>query len=212
MQVLVAVLPRARAILGENDLLTLAAVCDLATAHAALGRIDEAIASFESAYDTLRSNYGAEHFETLNAMSNLATVYGKRGELARQNALLEEHLAILKQKLGESAEDTLMSMSNLAVGYFEAGNVEKAEAMQAHAMNLARKSIPDHWLTGAIAVDHAQSLVSLGRFEEADALSEEAIRRLIKTLGEDHSRVAFARQERDAMRKRREVAAQDRRS
>ncbi|MGQ0622560.1 MAG: tetratricopeptide repeat protein [Panacagrimonas sp.] len=212
LQVLEAVLPRAQATLGENHLQTFTAVRELAMAHSGLGQNDKALAILEPVFDTLRSRYGAEHFETLAALNALGAVYHERGEHSRQVALLEPYLAILQRKFGESAEETLMLMSNLAVGYAETGKTEKAEAMQAHAMSLARESIPNHWLTGAIALDHAQSLVSLGRFEEADAMFEEAIRRSIETLGEDHSQTVFARQKHDAMRERREVAAEDRRS
>ncbi|MGQ0700511.1 MAG: tetratricopeptide repeat protein [Panacagrimonas sp.] len=211
LQVLTAVLPRAQTALGENHLQTFAAVNDLAMAHAGLGRTDKALALLEPAFETLRSRYGVEHFETLRALNSLGAVYHQRGEFGRYVALLEPHFATLKQERGESAEDTLILMSNLAVGYAETGSIAKAEAMQARAMDLARESIPDHWLTGAIALDHAQSLVRLGRFEQADAIFDEATRRLTKAVGEDDSRVAVAREKHDAMRKRWTADTQDRR-
>ncbi|MGQ0700514.1 MAG: tetratricopeptide repeat protein [Panacagrimonas sp.] len=211
LKVLSAVLPRARAALGENHLWTLVAARDLATAYSDLRRADEALALLEPAYNGLRSHHGAEHFETLAAQNNLAVLYGERGDHDRQIALQEQHLAILTRVEGESSQTTLLSMSNLATGYADAGRFDKAEAMQTRTLDLARKSIPDHWLTGAIAFDRAESLVSLGRFEEAHAMFEEAIRRLIETLGDDHSRVADAREKHDALRQRQRAAARDHR-
>lgn len=207
VQVLQPLLLRARTALGGGHPDVLLTARYLADAYSELSRVDEAVALLEPTVETLRAQYGDAHSDTFRVQNDLALLYGQRGDFRRQISMLEKLLGTAKIKFGESDDETLTVASNLGLAYADVGNFAKAEAILKIALDAARTSRPDHWQVGEIAASRAAMLGQLSRFDEAEALYEEAIPHLTRTLGENHSRVANAIKKRDAMRRRSNAGA-----
>ncbi|MGQ0620946.1 MAG: tetratricopeptide repeat protein [Panacagrimonas sp.] len=193
----------ARDALGMDHLQTINAASALAAVHQQMGDTRPARLLLERSLERARTALGAEHVATLEMMNNLAKLLTADGDLVRGVTMFEEVFAIRERVLGIEHEETLISAHNLARAYSDSGDWKRAEALQASTYDTARRVLPDHYLVGVIGYSRANSLGQLRRYDEAEALFDESIQQLARTLGEDSSRVTTARKLRDEMRRRR---------
>lgn len=199
---LTAVHELARDALGEDHLQTINAASALAAVYQQMGNARQARLILDETLPRARTGLGSEHVITLEMMNNLAKLLTTDGALADGVAMFEEVLAIRERVLGSEHEETLISAHNLARAYSDSGDWKRAEALQSRTYDRVQRALPDHYLVGIIGYSRANSLGHLGRYDEAEALFEESIQQLTRTLGADSSRVATARTLRDDMRRR----------
>jgi CHAT domain-containing protein/tetratricopeptide (TPR) repeat protein len=172
--------------LGPDQLATLAAMTDLATADNDLKRTDQVYTLDEAIVPLMRTLLGAENPHTLGAMSNLANDYDAQDRLDEALTLREQTLALRRKTLGNDDPDTLASMTFLAASYSNAGRDTEALALQQEADTGLRKVLgADHHDTLANQGNMANSYANLGRQAEALKLREDTLSRLRKAEGDD---------------------------
>ena len=129
-------------ILGGENVATINATTNLASAYQNAGRLREALALFEEALKGYMSTLGPEHVSTVIGVNNLASAYRDAGRLADALPMLEETLATMKAKLGPDHPHTLMSMNNLARAYLDV-KPAAAEPLLREFVAIRQKKNPD---------------------------------------------------------------------
>ncbi|MEX0610882.1 MAG: tetratricopeptide repeat protein, partial [Pirellulales bacterium] len=159
---------------------------DTLTSMAYLGWATDDTALITRVLEVRRRVLGKDHPDTLRSMYDLAGVTQKKGEKTRAIALFRETLEAQRRALGEDHYSTAWTMHCLASTLFmnagKAGVPEaddrEIESMFRHALAVMRKVHGDLWHTYDITAGLGQFLNSRHRYEEAEALLQDAISRL----------------------------------
>jgi hypothetical protein len=135
-----------------------------------------------------------------------ADVLWRKGETARAirvtKAVMEGHRA----RSGEQSDDTLRAKSNYArlLSEQEGGDLEEACRLQDEVRTATRRLYGPRHRSTIIATDNfSETLVSLGRFEEAARIKEEILDDAIAGLGADHPDTLYVRRTLSALYLRR---------
>ena len=99
---------------------------NLATYHAGIGQVEQAIALGEEVIKVRKATLGPNHPDTLVETSNLAAFYSRAGRVAKAIQLGEKTLKQAEANLGADHPATLTSMNNHAVALHDAGRTEEA--------------------------------------------------------------------------------------
>ena len=173
--------------LGPDHTDTLKSADDLAHIHMDAGRLPEALALLNDAWERRHSRLGPDHPDSLTSRNNLAVAYQAAGRTADALPLYEEALRGRRAILGADHPDTLFSMNNLASAYREVGRFPEAGPLYEEALRRRRATLgSDHPDTLLSMNNLANFYRELGRFPESIALQAEALRRQEGRLGPDH--------------------------
>jgi eukaryotic-like serine/threonine-protein kinase len=184
-----------QAVLGPENLDTLAAMGNVAISYAESGRRGEALKLREQVLALYRKVSGPENPETIDSMHNLANSYFYAGQGDKALKLREEVLALRRKVLGPEHLDTIKAMNNLANSYSQAGRRDEALKLREEVSALRRKLLgPEHPETLLATAALAHSYDDLGRREEALKLREEVLRLYRKVLGPEHPNTLLAMQ------------------
>lgn len=143
-------------------------------------QFDEAKSWYLKAVAGMKEVLGEHHLETLIAMENLSITYIDLGGHYLQIAhdQMEVVLKTRREKLGKEAPWTLLAICNLARVKSALGDMTEAEQMMGAAILIAERDLgKDHFGTLAGKVHHAQVLVRLGRYDEAEDIFTKVIER-----------------------------------
>jgi tetratricopeptide (TPR) repeat protein len=172
---------------GENHVVTLRSMRDLAWTLSRVARLAEAA---EIAVDVLqkqRVRLGDQHPETLHCMHVLAGIYKEQGRWEEAEPLYGEVIVGLKTEFGPSHPDTLAAMDNLAGAYGTQGRWDLAAPLNEQALEGTKAALgEDHLDTLRSMSNLANTYNSQGRWEEAEALHLKALGGHKPHLGEGH--------------------------
>ena len=133
-----------------------------------------------------RKVLGNNNAETMAALNNLAVLYKHMGRLDAAEPLYLEDYETSRRMQGDEHPDVLVSMTNLGGLYNAKKEYAKAEPLLAKALASSRKVLPPGFPgTGMTLIAHAEALVGLGRYREAESELTEARGILIPVLGPD---------------------------
>ncbi|MBL9078389.1 MAG: serine/threonine protein kinase [Planctomycetes bacterium] len=183
----------AREHLGARSEPVLQAMRSLAAALAALGRLDEAIATYREAVPLARELLGPEHRGTMATVGDLATALATAGKFDEARALRDEVMPVEARVLGEDDENTLVARNNRAL--LDQRNGRLADAERSFRELLARRrevSGPRHPETLVVMNNLALVLGDLGRLDEGEQLVGEVLDAYREIYDEDHPKVANA--------------------
>ena len=153
-----------RRVLGEEDRVVMSAMGNLAMAFASLGKEAEAEARYREALELRRRILGNEHGSTLWAVQFLGTCLHRQGKLEEAERFLREALEGNRSTRGDEHSRTHWAMYYLAELLRARGNFEEAERIGAEAVGKVHHAGAELLLIG-----HAQTLMAMERFEQAEA-------------------------------------------
>jgi tetratricopeptide (TPR) repeat protein len=153
-----------------------------------LGRVEEARAQLQEAYDIRRRLLGEDHVDTIAAAQYLSAAYVALGQHAAAQELLEGALERCRRVLGAEHPRTLATMSDLGLLYSNTQRRAEAErllteALEAHLRGPGERH-PD---TLKVMNDLAVLYQRQDRFAEALPLLERALRLQRQVLGPEHT-------------------------
>jgi tetratricopeptide (TPR) repeat protein len=182
-----AVVDDAGAWFGDEDVITLRAVANLADSCRLAGRVDEAVWLLEPALASARRMFGDEHRDTLELVDQLGHIYISSGQLDKAISLLERSVADCRRLFGDDHPDTLTSMTKLAEAYREGERFDEAISLAEQSLAHRRRVLgDDHPDTLYSAFNLANTHGSAGRHDEAIRLLERALANYRRVFGDDH--------------------------
>ena len=134
---------------------------------------------------TRRRALGEDHQDTIKAMSEWAAVWGRT---RRARKLLEQVVALASRWVDPEEETRESSAAKLALARFlyHDGKYERAREMQTHVLTSMPNLPSDDPLRSSVMHDLADSLLLLGRLQEARELQEETLLTRVRVLGDTH--------------------------
>ena len=105
----------------------------------------------------------------------VAEAYGRLGRTAEAVAAYESSIADLASMGRQSSARTVVRFANFSRLLYVAGQARRAEEMAARGLALSRGSGEGNEVDAILEGNRARALIELGRFEEANALTEHAL-------------------------------------
>jgi tetratricopeptide (TPR) repeat protein len=169
-------------LLGEEHLLSLETMLQLAAVFQDLGQYIESEELEVKVLEERRKILGEEHPDTLMAMGNLAVTYSNQKRIIEAEELEVKVLEARRRVLGEEHPDTMTSMANLAGTYRQQQWFIEAEELEARRRILGE----EHPNTLMAMANLAWTYYDQGSFLEAEELMEKTFETSKRVLGEDH--------------------------
>ncbi len=122
-----------------------------------------------------------------------ATISFRNAEYDEALLHAEQALKIFESTLGHDQTEVISALTALGVIHNARGQYDSAELMYGKAMAIAAKH-PDanHFAHAEVANHTAKNATSLGAFDKAERLSQDALRALESALGKEHFLVAVS--------------------
>ncbi len=175
-----------RALIGESQ-------NNLAVVLAARGKHEEALTTYEAAYEIRREVLGEEHEQVAGSLNNIAVTLRRIGEYERAQECHEKSLAIRTRLFGEKSMEVARSLSNLAALHKTLRRLDLAEEMLRQSLEIRQELLSPR--DPAIAKDMNELALVLhqkAEVEEAGSLYREALEIKRAAYGEEHPEVALA--------------------
>ncbi|KAF8602171.1 TPR-like protein, partial [Ceratobasidium sp. AG-I] len=187
-ETLIAVaLQASRAVLGNEDPVTLDCMHDLADALYMQGKLQEAVVLLTEVIEIEKRVLAYEHPRTLSSMSLLAVTYRNQGRWQESEALFLEVIEARKRTAGPEHSGTLRSMGGLAWMYHKQGQLSKAEALLVEVVETMQRSIGREHQDTMMAMHRlAMTYKAQGKMREAELVMEETVALKKQVLGESH--------------------------
>ncbi|EUC57630.1 kinesin light chain [Rhizoctonia solani AG-3 Rhs1AP] len=173
--------------LGEEHLLTLSCMGNLAGTYSNLGQHNKADQLNVQVLDAYKRVLGEEHPDTLMSMSNLALNYSYLGRHNDAEQLGAKVLDARKRILADDHPDTLTSMNNLALTYSHLGQHDKAEQLNVQVLDAHKRVLGEEHPQTLVSMSNLASTYSnLGRYIDAEQLALKVLDIRKRTLGDKH--------------------------
>ncbi|QRW02784.1 nephrocystin-3 protein [Ceratobasidium sp. AG-Ba] len=173
--------------LGDNDLMTLTDMHELAMIYQVNGRFKDAEALQTHVVESRAHLLGASHEETTRALAYLSITYQYQCRYQEAEAIQLKVLEEAKRLLGPEARETLMTMHALATSYSIQGRLSEAVALQTHVLATETKTLgPKHPTTLMTLFNLVSHHKDLGNLELAERLITRYIDSYTKLFGKYH--------------------------
>lgn len=177
----------AKRVMGEEHILTLTGMNNLAAMLADMGEDGEARAMHEQILAIRLRTLGEEHRATLNSMNNLACTLETMGEYGDALKIQEKVLAARRRVLGEEHSETLTSMNNLAITLCSMGMHAKARTIQQPMLALQRRVLGDEHPQTLAGMDNlAVMFKEMGEHSAALKMFKQVLAMRSRMLGIEH--------------------------
>ncbi|KAK3942068.1 hypothetical protein QBC46DRAFT_84908 [Diplogelasinospora grovesii] len=195
------VLETSKKTLGEEHLITLNTMDDLAHMYGKGGRFEEAEKLLIQVVETSKKTFGEEHLITLNTMDDLAHMYQGQDRFEEAEKLFIQVLLLRTRKLGEDHLHTLGTMQKLWKVYWRQDRFKEAEKLFAKVLDTYKtKYGEDHYTTLEGMGILALTWKAQGRHQEAMDMMEDCYQRSRQALGADHKHTLDAKEALDEWR------------
>jgi tetratricopeptide (TPR) repeat protein len=145
----------------------------------------EAIAAAERTLKILEATLGPENPKAAGALMTLGQSWTDTGEFDKARDAFTRADAVFQRVFGDVHRNRAAALGNLGGLEMRLKNWEAARAAFATALDITIKNEgPDGRSVSGVQMDHARALAGLGRWDDAKAALDEAIRVLTK-LGKD---------------------------
>lgn len=191
-QAMLTALPILRRTLGPENGTVGIALRNLAMTRATLGRYNEALATIQSSVDVLSKAYGADSVAAIYASSCIPRIWAMQERYDNAIDGFHEAIARMERVEGPGSHNVAMMNNRMAGLLHSAGRDNEALAVAQRALQSMRRRYPEaHFVLAAELQQCGEIVMSLGRFEEAEALLDEAAS-VFEALGERHRARAAA--------------------
>lgn len=137
-----------------------------------------------------RNSIGQNAPTALICEVGIASCLAEQGELAQSEQILEQTLRKFKDSVGEDHKSAIATMGYLASVYSKQGRLEEAtKVLTRQWQNSMQVNGEHHLSTLSILLNRAQNAFSIGKWEEAENLTLQAIDMQRKALGSDNREV-----------------------
>lgn len=162
----------------------------LGHAYQRLNRLDEALESYEAAYDW-HARRAPEHPGTATALNNLAIVLQRLGRHDEARERYEQALERFEATRGMQSRDTGMVLNNLGVLHYLRGDMQASEDAQRRAIEAKLASVgASHPDLGYSWVNLGRVLIKQGALNDAEDAFVRAHDNWADALGEKHPLLA----------------------
>ena len=162
--------------LGRDDPRTLNATGNLAVVYVRLGRLDDAIALLDETVASTRRRLGPDHASLVPRFYETARAQIMRHDYGSAHRNIDESLRIARKRLGDSNVTVANSLLIKATIFQEEHRFQDALATYQHALAIHEQLLkPGDQLFSYSFDGIGQSLLGLGRTEEAKAMLEKAL-------------------------------------
>ena len=162
---------------GGHEGVALASELGLAFVYRGQGRLDEAVALYDSVVPRARQDPGTDPQSLGLHLNNFAFALRTRGDLLGADTVYQEALEVLTAELGRAHPSSLLTAANRAGTLQLLGRGEETIAILRESVSAAEARWPEgHWRVGAAYKAYGSALLRNGRAEEAvDALRSGAL-------------------------------------
>lgn len=159
------------------------ALNNLGIAFRAMGRHDEALASYRRSLALVRRTYGPRHPQYGSTLGNIGTLLAARGELAQAELYQQRALLIAEETSGHDNPLLVPPLTNLAAVLRARGSAEAALPLLERALAL-EPADPSHLAT--IRFELAETLWEIGRDLARARLLADQAHEAFERLGEPY--------------------------
>lgn len=179
--------------LGEENLLTLTALNDLATQYLYQAKYVQAEALFLKVREIGRRVLGLDHHLPIIAANNLGNLYGQLDRNADAVTILTQALGEARQHLGAGNVHTLAVTCNLALAEMRLGRLEQAESRFQEGIDAGRSTLGlDHPTMLGLRLNLAGVYCSQKRLDKAEEAYSRALDDVRHGYGDEHPDVVSA--------------------
>jgi hypothetical protein len=183
---LVALLPKARKLLGKDDPMLYTILNDLGTAEISLDKGKDAVAHITEALEGRRRLLGEKDPNVLAAMTNLAQAYDRTGDTKTSLDLDLRALALAESTQEPNAFSILALNNNIGATYQDLNQDDKAAPYLRKAGDLAESVLgPDDPDTLSLQSNLANFEAKHGDLEKGLALADRVVKARTRILGPD---------------------------
>jgi serine/threonine protein kinase/tetratricopeptide (TPR) repeat protein len=143
--------------------------------HAHMGQPEAMLADAKAALVALGTPRDDERVLANSIQIVAAEAYGRLGQTALAIAAYEKSLADLASMGRTETARTVIRYNNFSRMLYTAGQPLRAEAMALRGLEISRSSGADHEIDALLEGNRARALFELGRYGEAQQLSEHAL-------------------------------------
>ena len=148
---------------------------NLAAAHEALGRYDEAELYYQQSLTVVERIQGPDHPDLLPGLKNLAFLHREQQQYSQAERLYQRSLSIIQGILGDSHPHLIPGLLDLAHVSQAQQEYVRAEEFYARALKIGETELaPAHHQTQTIRMQYANLLRHLNRREDAEELERRA--------------------------------------
>ena len=169
-------LEMSKMLFGNEHLITLETMNELALGLGVQGKGDEAEKMHRQTLELRKKVQGKEHPHTLGTMNNLALALAGQGKYDEAEVMHRQTLELREKVLGKEHPHTLGTMNNLATALTGQGKYEEAEVMHRQTLKLTEKVLgKEHQHTLRSMNNLAFVLQNLEKYEESEQWYELAL-------------------------------------
>ena len=174
-------------VLGPDDAKTLSSANNVAINLKRQGKLAEAEPFYREAYEGRRRTLGDDHPRTIRALNNMGGLYRALEEYEKCEETYRVSLEQYRRINGNHHPDTVIGINNYGAVLRDLGRFEEAERYGAEAVQLGSETFPPgHWIVAAFMLQHSETLLAMGRLDEALAEAEASRSVMMNSLGESH--------------------------
>ncbi|MCC7054702.1 MAG: serine/threonine protein kinase [Gemmatimonadaceae bacterium] len=160
----------------------------------ALGRLDEAAATFRAAMDVKRRILGPEHVSYATTAANYSELLLQMKRYRDAATVAREVVALRGKPLEDTNLPLQSAMIYLGRALAQLDSTKAGIALIRDARGMRRRSLPvDHWLQAAADASLGEVLTAGGSFAEAESLLLGAEKALREGRGEENEQTQLAR-------------------
>lgn len=176
-----------RRLYGESHPEVAMVLNNLGQLHRTIGELTEAERFYRDALVMKRSLLGEAHPEVARVLNELAFLEHDRGQLTAAIDYTRDALAVQDASFGREHPEVAATLSRLGRWLAKTDNLTEAEPLLRESIALSSQLLDAEHPDVAIAeIGLADTLSRAGQFDEALTMSEQASRKLVSALGDDH--------------------------
>jgi len=185
----------ARTNFGDQDARTALVMNNYAGSLAERGRYREALRWYEAGLGAYRAHYGPTHPFTGIVLGNVANTHHLLGDAHKADTLYRAAIEIMRAKWGDDNTSTVNATVSHGLVLVSLGRHREAEAELRPALERAVHGYPaGHWRIALAENALGSALSAQRKFDEADTLLLDGLRKLAATRGIDALETRLARQ------------------
>ena len=179
-------------LLGMNDHATAESYANLATYYEQRNKFDDAEPLRREELAINRAVLGDSALEVAISLVNSGLLQFRKGEYEKAEPLYREAIAIQVKQLGENHPETARAMQNLAQDLQMQGRKDESVVLYRRSLAAKRAALGNAHPSVTISLNNLGAMLAreMGKVEEGEAMTREAIKLDRQIFGDKHSFVA----------------------
>jgi len=175
---------------GPNSYQCLSTAVNLTNLYVTRAEYTKAEANANSILQRLDKNQPTSALIEGASLAALSRVSARLGHYAKSEDYANQLIKRDEASSGTNSTDYARSLERLAIVYKDEKKYAEAEPLLQKAKAIIAKQLPDHPYLGDVLVDQAELFIDQGKYDDADALLQQAIKIRKAAFGSEHPDVA----------------------